>query len=72
MIELHIESESIKPGEIPIKRLAKVYVGHNSATVNLPKRLNNCEVIVVPLSDEMQEKAREQDAARDAQRVEEN
>lgn len=55
----HIDSE-----EPPVKRLAKVYAGHNSATIYVPAAWGNKYVVAALLPDELQEKAREQEAER--------
>lgn len=55
----HISSK-----EPPVKRLAKVYSGHNSATMYVPAAWNGKYVVAALLPDELQEKAREQEASR--------
>ena len=55
----HIDSK-----EPPVKRLAKVYSGHNSATIHVPAAWHDKYVVAALLPDEMQAKAREQEASR--------
>lgn len=59
MYKVNFESD-----EPPVKRKAKVYAGHNSATVNVPAAWGDKYVVVTLLPEDMQEKAREQEANR--------
>jgi len=56
--------------ELPVKRKAKVYAKHNSATVNAPAAWDGKYVLVVLLPEDMQKKAREQEANRRVVEVE--
>ena len=55
---------NINSDEPPVKRKAKVYAGHNSATVNVPAAWDDKYVLVALLPEDMQQKAREQEANR--------
>lgn len=49
---------NISSKEPPVKRKAKVYAGHNSATIHVPAAWHNKYVVAALLPDEMQEIAR--------------
>ena len=52
--------------EPPVNRTAKVYAGHNSATVHVPAAWDGLKVLCIVLPEDMQIAAREREEMRQA------